>query len=97
MKILSKTKKLHNFVFTILLSVAFSMPGAKAEYPNRPVKIIINAAGDDAADSTARALANERAKRLGQTFMNQNTDVRYCPGSRSALQLRWPDKREGQA
>lgn len=75
-------KKLHRVVFTLALSLAASMQVAKAEYPERPVKIIINAAAGGAADSTARVLANELSRRLGQPFIIENR-----PGAAGAIGL----------
>jgi len=76
------SKKLYKVGFTLALGVAASMQVARAEYPDRPVKIIINAAAGGAADSTARVLANELSRRLGQPFVVENR-----PGAAGAIGL----------
>lgn len=55
---------------------------AYAEYPDKPVRLIINAAAGGAADSTARVLAVELGKRLGQPFVIENK-----PGAAGAIGL----------
>ncbi len=55
---------------------------AHAEYPEKPVRLIINAAPGGAADSTARVLAIELQKRLGQPFVIENK-----PGASGAIGL----------
>ena len=46
--------------------------GAKADWPEKPIKFIINAAAGGAADGTARVLANALGKRLGQPIIIDN-------------------------
>lgn len=55
---------------------------ARAEYPEKPVRFIVNAAPGGAADSTARVLATELARRLGQPFIIENK-----PGAAGAIGL----------
>jgi len=76
------SKKLYKVAFAMTLGLAASMQVAKAEYPERPVRIIINAAAGGAADSTARVVANELSRRLGQPFVVENR-----PGAAGAIGL----------
>lgn len=55
---------------------------ARAEYPEKPIKFIVNAAPGGAADSTARILATELALRLGQPIVIDNK-----PGASGAIGL----------
>jgi tripartite-type tricarboxylate transporter receptor subunit TctC len=45
---------------------------AWAQYPNKPVKIIVPSAAGSAPDIMARALASELQTRMGQTFIAEN-------------------------
>ncbi|WP_325345590.1 Bug family tripartite tricarboxylate transporter substrate binding protein [Xylophilus sp.] len=46
--------------------------GAKAEWPEKPIRFIVNAGAGGAADSTARILADALSKRLGQPIVIDN-------------------------
>lgn len=74
-------KKMCNVVFPLALC-GLATVQARAEYPDKPVRIIVNAAAGGAADSTARVVANELAKRLGQPFVIENR-----PGAAGAIGL----------
>jgi tripartite-type tricarboxylate transporter receptor subunit TctC len=55
---------------------------ARAEYPDRPIRLIVNAAPGGAADSTSRVLATALAQRLGQPVVIENK-----PGASGAIGL----------
>ena len=55
---------------------------ARAEYPEKPVRIVVNAAPGGAADSTTRVVATELTRRLGQPFIIDNK-----PGAAGAIGL----------
>jgi tripartite-type tricarboxylate transporter receptor subunit TctC len=55
--------------FTTLISIGFS---AQAEWPEKPIRFIVNAAAGGAADGTARVLADGLSKRLGQPIVIDN-------------------------
>jgi tripartite-type tricarboxylate transporter receptor subunit TctC len=56
-------------LFATLLSAAAC---AQGDYPNRPVRFIVNAAAGGAADVTARILTAALSQRLGQPFIVDN-------------------------
>lgn len=58
--------------FGVLISLVTSAALAQGEYPNRPVRFIVNAAAGGAADVTARILAAALSQRLGQPFIVDN-------------------------
>jgi len=45
---------------------------ARAEYPESPVRIVVNAAPGGAADATTRVVAAEFSRRLGHPFIIDN-------------------------
>ena len=53
---------------------------ARAEYPEKPVHLIVPAAPGGAADSNARVMATELGKRLGQPVVIENK-----PGASGAI------------
>lgn len=55
---------------------------ARAEYPEKPIRLIVNAAPGGAADSTSRVLATALAQRLGQPVVIDNK-----PGASGAIGL----------
>jgi tripartite-type tricarboxylate transporter receptor subunit TctC len=70
-------------VAAVLLLAGLAMVQlARAEYPERPVRIIVNAAPGGAADSTTRVVATELTQRLGQSFVIENK-----PGAAGAIGL----------
>lgn len=75
-------KKVCILMYPLAVFGMASVTAARAEYPERPVRIIVNAAAGGAADSTARVVANELAKRLGRPFVIENR-----PGAAGAIGL----------
>lgn len=65
----------------ILMAAAFSQ-SAYAAYPEKPVRWIVNAGAGGAADSSARVVATELTKRMGQPFIIDNR-----PGAAGAIGL----------
>src|SRR6202140_5281365 len=55
-------------MFVVLLACAFACP-ALAEYPDRPIRLIVPQAAGSATDTVARILAAELAKDLGQQII----------------------------
>jgi tripartite-type tricarboxylate transporter receptor subunit TctC len=55
---------------------------ARAEYPEKPIRLIVNAAPGGAADSTSRVLATALSQRLGQPIVIENK-----PGASGAIGL----------
>src|SRR5438046_6573015 len=55
----------------LLLATAFSLPAA-AEYPDKPVRLIVPQAAGSATDTIARILSAELAKELGQQIVVDN-------------------------
>jgi len=69
----------------IILAACLSfsvLPAAHAEYPDKPIRFIVNAAPGGAADSTARVLTAALSKRLGQPIVIENK-----PGASGAIGL----------
>jgi tripartite-type tricarboxylate transporter receptor subunit TctC len=61
------------FLFALLLIIG--LPGtafAEADYPARPVKIVVGFGPGSAADLTARVLAQRLSKTMGQQFIVEN-------------------------
>ena len=57
--------------FLVLLPFAFAT-GAAADYPDRPIRMIVPQAAGSATDNVARALAAELAKEIGQSIIVEN-------------------------
>lgn len=74
--------RIPSFSAALLVGVLATVQTVHAEYPEKPVRLIINAAPGGAADSTARVLAIELQKRLGQQFVIENK-----PGASGAIGL----------
>ncbi|HUP07979.1 MAG TPA: tripartite tricarboxylate transporter substrate binding protein [Caldimonas sp.] len=74
--------KLQTAAIALLLGGLGAVQPVRAEYPEKPVQIIVNAAPGGAADATTRVVAAELARRLGQPFIILNK-----PGAAGALGL----------
>lgn len=60
------------FIFLGLAAVAATLAPARAEYPDRPVRIIVPVAAGGGVDVMARMLAQKLGDRLNQTFIVEN-------------------------
>lgn len=76
---MSKTSKVAIAAVVALLGTTQAV---RAEYPERPIRIIVNAAPGGAADSTTRVLAKALSERLGQPIVIDNK-----PGASGAIGL----------
>src|SRR5882672_4839375 len=56
----------------LLLLVAAISPPARAEYPDKPIRLIVPQAAGSATDTIARILSAELAKELGQQIVVDN-------------------------
>jgi len=74
--------KVQTVAAALLLGSLATVQLARAEYPEKPVRIIVNAGPGGAADSTTRVVATELARRLGQPFVVENK-----PGAAGAIGL----------
>ena len=64
--------KLVGFLLTISLVVALGVAALAAEYPTKPITLIIPFPAGGSADLTARALANAAKKYLGEPIICEN-------------------------
>src|SRR5690242_2079347 len=55
-----------------LLALAASSPAARADYPDRVVRIVVPVAAGGGVDVMARMLAQKLSERLGQQFVVEN-------------------------
>ena len=65
-------RKLVGFVMTASLILAFGLPAMSAEYPTKPINLVIQYPPGGSTDLTARALANAARKSLGQPIICEN-------------------------
>ena len=65
-------RKLVGFVMTASLILAFGLPAMAAEYPTKPINLVIQYPPGGSTDLTARALANGARKYLGQPVICEN-------------------------
>jgi tripartite-type tricarboxylate transporter receptor subunit TctC len=76
MKTFSLILPRHFLALAVLASIATigaSRPAlAQANYPNRPVRVVVPFAAGGVADSTARIVADKLAEKLGQRFYVEN-------------------------
>jgi tripartite-type tricarboxylate transporter receptor subunit TctC len=56
----------------LMISAAASQPDAAADYPNRPVKIIVSVPAGGGVDTVTRIFAARLQQRLGQPFVIEN-------------------------
>lgn len=76
------------------LSAVVCLPAARAQpadYPNRPVKLIVPFAAGTGADTTARYLAQQLGERLRQSFVVENRPGAGAAVGVSALKRAAPD------
>jgi tripartite-type tricarboxylate transporter receptor subunit TctC len=66
----------------VMVAALGATQAARAEYPEKPIRLIVNAAPGGAADSTSRLLANALSQRLGQPVVIENK-----PGASGAIGL----------
>jgi len=59
-------RMLRPFLFLFLFVLALAATGAAAEYPERPIRLVVPQAAGSATDNIARLVAPEMAKILGQ-------------------------------
>jgi tripartite-type tricarboxylate transporter receptor subunit TctC len=65
-------RKLVGFLVTTGLILAFGLPVMAAEYPSKPITLVIQYPPGGSTDLTARALANAARKYLGQPIICEN-------------------------
>src|SRR5262245_33234467 len=56
----------------LTISAAASQPDAAADYPNRPVKIVVSVPAGGGVDTVTRIFAARLQQRLGQPFVIEN-------------------------
>src|SRR5712664_2915172 len=56
----------------LAVSPALGQPDAAADYPNRPVKIIVSVPAGGGVDTVTRIIAARLQQRLGQPFVLEN-------------------------
>ena len=60
-------------VLVTITAIGASHPAfGQANYPNRPVRVVVPFAAGGVADSTARIVAEKLAEKLGQRFYVEN-------------------------
>lgn len=57
---------------TLAPFLAFAPPGAQAQYPNKPIKLVVGFAPGGAADTVARAYGDQLGRVLGQPIVIEN-------------------------
>jgi len=65
-------RKRVGFLLTVCLILAFALPAMAAEYPTKPITLVIQYPPGGSTDLTARALANAARKYLGQPIICEN-------------------------
>jgi tripartite-type tricarboxylate transporter receptor subunit TctC len=79
---MNPSMKIQTVAAALFLGSLATAQQARAEYPEKPVRIVVNAAPGGAADSTTRVVATELTRRLGQPFIIDNK-----PGAAGAIGL----------
>jgi tripartite-type tricarboxylate transporter receptor subunit TctC len=71
---MSKTKilKLPPIVFVLSIAAVMTARAQVADYPNRPVQVIVPFAGGSASDVVTRVMLQHMSKSLGQNFIVEN-------------------------
>jgi tripartite-type tricarboxylate transporter receptor subunit TctC len=62
----------HKFALISLIPVALSAMASAAEYPNKPIRMLVGFAPGGGTDTTARAMGNKLSERLGQQIIIDN-------------------------
>ena len=60
------------FIFSTFFVLSFPVPGSAADYPTRPIQIVVGTAAGGPADATARILAEELTKELKEAVVVLN-------------------------
>jgi len=59
-------------LLTVASFLLLAVAAAEQAYPNRPIRLVVHTTAGASSDVTARATAEEMAKRLGQQFVVEN-------------------------
>ncbi|HSW16166.1 MAG TPA: tripartite tricarboxylate transporter substrate binding protein [Ramlibacter sp.] len=78
----STVLKTRHVAIALVVALLGATHAARAEYPEKPIRLIVNAAPGGAADSTSRVLATALSQRLGQPIVIENK-----PGASGAIGL----------
>src|ERR1700754_3689474 len=63
---------MRGFAFLLLLAGLVAATGAAADYPDRPIRLVVPQAPGSATDTVARILGGELAKEIGQQIIVDN-------------------------
>ncbi len=59
-------------VYALLIAVAFAVPGAAEDYPNRPIRVVVPNPAGGPTDLVARLVSPKLTQRFGQTIVIDN-------------------------